>query len=47
VVDDIGTLADLRDSFSTQYYDLYNFFADASALRFLTSLIAVPKLDPV
>ena len=46
-VDDIGALSDLRERFNEQYVRLYNFFQEAAALRYLTSLIAVPKLDPV
>jgi len=46
-VDDIGALSDLRERFNEQYLRLYNFFQEAAALRYLTSLIAVPKLDPV
>ena len=47
VIDDISSLAELRERFNDQYFKLFNFFQDASALRFLTSLIAVPQLDSV
>jgi len=37
----------MRDKYAQQYAALYQLYQDASSLRYLTSLIAVPKLDPV
>ena len=47
VTDDISVYEELRDKYNKQYYQLYKFYYDASALRYLTSLIAIPSLDPV
>lgn len=44
---DISVFDTLRDRYAQQYGALYQLYQDASSLRYLTSLIAVPKLDPV
>mgnify|MGYP001155705254 CR=1 FL=1 len=46
-VADISGLEPLRDRYNEQYRPLYKFFFDCQSLRYLTSLIAVPQLDPV
>lgn len=46
--DSPDALQPLKDRFVSQHYRLYNFYADCSAIRSLTSLITIPKLpyDP-
>ncbi|KAL6947308.1 hypothetical protein ACO0QE_002191 [Hanseniaspora vineae] len=45
---DEEALLPLKESFETQHHQLFEFYADCSSIKFLTSLITIPKLptDP-
>ena len=38
-------LSPLRESFNHKHYELYKLYATCSEIRYLTSLISIPKLD--
>jgi hypothetical protein len=46
-VDSHDALAPLRDRYTQQYRSLVKFYEDCRNIRYLTSLITIPRLPPV
>jgi huntingtin-interacting protein 1-related protein len=45
IIGSIEVLGPLRDGFNKGHYNLVAFYGDCSSLKYLTSLVAVPKLS--
>ncbi|KAJ3310473.1 sla2 Src-like adaptor 2 [Boothiomyces sp. JEL0838] len=45
VIGSVEVLGPLRDSFKTHHYELVQFYDDCNQIRYLTSLISIPKLS--
>ncbi|KAJ3333100.1 sla2 Src-like adaptor 2 [Blyttiomyces sp. JEL0837] len=45
IIGSVEVLAPLREKFNQSHYALYKFYYECSGLKYLTSLIAIPKLD--
>ncbi|KAJ3393053.1 sla2 Src-like adaptor 2 [Entophlyctis sp. JEL0112] len=45
IIGSVEVLAPLREKFNTGHNALYRFYYDCSGLRYLTSLVTIPKLD--
>ncbi|KAJ3318474.1 sla2 Src-like adaptor 2 [Boothiomyces sp. JEL0866] len=45
VIGSVEVLGPLRDSFKTHHYELVQFYSDCNQIRYLTSLISIPKLS--
>lgn len=46
VIGSVEVLGPLRDKFNKGHYALVSFYSHCSELRYLTSLISIPKIDP-
>ncbi|KAJ3400025.1 sla2 Src-like adaptor 2 [Chytriomyces hyalinus] len=45
IIGSVEVLAPLREKFNASHHALYKFYYECSGLRYLTSLITIPKLD--
>lgn len=45
IIGSIEVLAPLRDGFNRSHYNLVSFYDNCSSLKFLTTLVSIPKLS--